>query len=381
MMKKMTDIARAASFPILVGSVEEKDSYFTVPNILYSADEFRDLSAEAKILYARLRNRTCLSVENGWKDAEGKIYVYYTIKAIMKDLGCGNKKAGQLLAELDDCHGIGLISRVRQGLGKPDRIYVQDCYRDSGDHCTVAPDDPEAEAGDGEIVKDGAGEACSKTSSLPVKACPDDLSERVNVTFQGEDVSRDDFSGCTDHISGGSEKKGADLPECHTNYINPIVSDHHTGEYESMVAVPVAAPVSVSVSEEDRTDGWDRTEEYRACRAYFEEQCCADLLRRNDPMHRDMVSEILDIIVDTCCSRKEFFRVRGEDVPAGVVRSRLMKLNYDHIRYVMERMNANTTDIRNIRQYLLTALFNSVSTIENYYRAQANHDMYGGGAD
>ena len=68
-----------------------------------------------------------LSVKNSWIDADGKVFIYYPRQNIMDALTCGNKKAGQLLAELDDCHGIGLITRIHQGLGKPDKIYVHKC--------------------------------------------------------------------------------------------------------------------------------------------------------------------------------------------------------------------------------------------------------------
>ena len=66
-------------------------------------------------------------MKSGWVDDEGKVFIYYTVENIMEAMTCGNKKAGTLLAELDDKRGIGLISRVRQGLGKPDRIYVHKC--------------------------------------------------------------------------------------------------------------------------------------------------------------------------------------------------------------------------------------------------------------
>lgn len=79
------------------------------------------------MLYGLLLDRMQLSLKNSWMDKEGKVFIYYTIESIMQALSCGNKKAGNLLAELDDKRGIGLITRVRQGLGKPDRIYVHKC--------------------------------------------------------------------------------------------------------------------------------------------------------------------------------------------------------------------------------------------------------------
>jgi hypothetical protein len=89
---------------------------------MFSDPELRKLSAEAKLLYGLLLDRMGLSIKNEWLDKENHVYIYYTVDEIKDALGCGNKKAGALLAELDDKKGIGLITRVRQGLGRPDRI-------------------------------------------------------------------------------------------------------------------------------------------------------------------------------------------------------------------------------------------------------------------
>lgn len=83
-------------------------------------------------------------------------------------------------------------------------------------------------------------------------------------------------------------------------------------------------------------------------------------------------------MLDTVCSTKPIIRVGGDDKPAEVVKSQLLKLDYTHIEFVLECMQQNTTRIRNIRQYLLTTLYNAPSTISSYYSALVNHDMYGG---
>ena len=84
------------------------------------------------------------------------------------------------------------------------------------------------------------------------------------------------------------------------------------------------------------------------------------------------------IMVETVCAKRKFTRVAGSDFPHEVVKSRLLKLNCDHVRFVMDCMRQNTTKIRNIKQYLLAALFNAPTTMSNYYTSLVNHDMYGG---
>lgn len=103
-----------------------------------------------------------------------------------------------------------------------------------------------------------------------------------------------------------------------------------------------------------------------------------DILRQEAGPYADDLDEIVEIMVETVCARRKFTRVAGSDFPHEVVKSRLLKLNCEHIRFVMDCMRQNTTKIRNIKQYLLAALFNAPTTIGNYYTALVNHDMYGG---
>ena len=104
-----------------------------------------------------------------------------------------------------------------------------------------------------------------------------------------------------------------------------------------------------------------------------------DILCQDRKLRRNDLDEIVEIMVDTVCANKPFIRVSGEDKPADVVKSRLLKLDSGHIQFVLDCMNENTTKVRNIRQYLLAALYNAPVTISNYYTSLVNHDMYGGG--
>ncbi len=102
-----------------------------------------------------------------------------------------------------------------------------------------------------------------------------------------------------------------------------------------------------------------------------------DILLENNPYDREQLAEILEILVDTVCSTKKYIRVAGSDYPAEVVRSRLLKLNAHHIEFVISCFKENTTKIRNVKQYLLTSLYNAPVTIDSYYSALVQHDLYG----
>ena len=117
----------AYAFPFHYGQEAESYTFYRVPKILFTAEAFDHLSTDAKLLYGILLDRMQLSVKNHWIDEDGKVFIYYPRQNIMDALTCGNKKAGQLLAELDERNGIGLITRIHQGLGKPDKIYVHKC--------------------------------------------------------------------------------------------------------------------------------------------------------------------------------------------------------------------------------------------------------------
>lgn len=104
-----------------------------------------------------------------------------------------------------------------------------------------------------------------------------------------------------------------------------------------------------------------------------------DILREDNTVNRDQLDEIAELIVDTVCSARKTIRIAGDDYPAEVVKSRFLKLDSSHVQYVIDCMKNNTTYVRNIKKYLLAALYNAPATINNYYSSLVQHDLYGGG--
>lgn len=100
-----------------------------------------------------------------------------------------------------------------------------------------------------------------------------------------------------------------------------------------------------------------------------------DLLVSDHPGDEDTLAGYVEMMVEVCCSRKDFIRISGEDIAAGVVKSQFLKLNRDHIDYVLTCMNNNPTLIRNIKAYTLAALYNAPNTIGQYYASLVSHDM------
>lgn len=122
--------------------------------------------------------------------------------------------------------------------------------------------------------------------------------------------------------------------------------------------------------------GYDTTEAYRnLIKENIEYEILAGRLKGDAAM----LDEIVDLITETVCTQKSSFVIAGDVFPSEIVKSKLLKLNSEHIEYVIACMKSNTSKVRNIKKYLLAALFNAPSTMDSYYTARVNHDLYGGG--
>ena len=282
----------------------EQFSFLRVPKILLQNDTFKGISAEAKLLYSILFDRTELSNRNGWRDDQDRVYIIFTIAEITESMNCGNKKAIQLLDELE--HKAGLIERKRQGLGKPNLIYVKSFYR------TV-----------------------DKYGERHFLKCQNDTSESVKAT-------------------------SLEVSESHSNKTNDKKTDLNDTD-----------PSFLPGRESKRNDAYAQYE------AYFREELEIPILIQGNRTEKETLEGILDLLAETCSSRRKTIRIAGDDKPIEIVKGRLMKLNSLHIQYVLDCLKENTTYVRDMKQYLLTTLFNAPVTIDSYYQARVNHDMYG----
>ena len=288
-------------FDYFYGAQAEQFSFYRVPKVLFTKEQFRQMSAEAKILYGIMLDKLDLSVKNKWGDEKGRVYIIYTIEQIMADMNCADQKATKLLDELEK--KCGLIERKRQGLGKPNLIFLKNFI----------------------------------------------------TGVEGSMMAR--IQNRENHDSGAVNITIADYPKSrgiNTNHNNTENSDIN--------------PIQSGFDE----DGISERNEYER---YFRESLSIDVLLRENLGEEESILGILDLMVDVCCSKRSVIRIAGDDKPLAVVKSRFMKLNEEHIRYVLKCLSENTTRVRNIRQYLLTALYNAPATIRPFYQAWVNNDM------
>ena len=104
-----------------------------------------------------------------------------------------------------------------------------------------------------------------------------------------------------------------------------------------------------------------------------------DILTQNAQLDKARLDELVELMVDTVCSKRQTIRIAGDDYPVEVVKSRFLKLTASHIEYILDRMRENTTYVRNIKKYLLAALYNAPVTMDSYYTSLVSHDLYGRG--
>ena len=122
----------------------------------------------------------------------------------------------------------------------------------------------------------------------------------------------------------------------------------------------------------------EATDAYSVYEEIIKDNIEYDYLVQDRHLDRDRIEEILALILETVCTKRRTIRIAGDDHPAELVKAKFMKLNSEHIRFVLDCMQENTTKIRNIKQYMKAALFNAPSTIGSYYTSLVSHDMYGG---
>lgn len=133
-------------------------------------------------------------------------------------------------------------------------------------------------------------------------------------------------------------------------------------------------PANAAQPTKEKTDriGYDEVETYRQI---IKENIDYDVLSVNLNRDAAMLDEIVDLMTETVCTQKASLVIAGDTYPAAIVKSKLLKLTSEHIEYVIDCMRENTSDIRNIKKYLLAALFNAPSTIDSYYTTKVHHDM------
>ena len=155
------------------------------------------------------------------------------------------------------------------------------------------------------------------------------------------------------------------------------LSSTHSIPFHSLNPLPFAQGEAATPPERKRTEAKSNNA-VEIYREIIKDNIEYDHLIQNCKIDKDRLDEIVDLMLETVCTARKTIRIAGDDYPAELVKSKFMKLNSSHIEFILDCMRENTTKVRNMKHYLKAVLFNAPSTIDSYYTALVNHDLYGG---
>ena len=326
-------------FDYFRGIEAEQYTFYRIPKVLFTAECFRSLSCEAKVLYGLLLDRMGLSIKNRWFDEEDRVYIIFTVEELAELLNCGTQKVVRLLKELDVKSGIGLIEKKRLGLGKPNVIYVKNFMIQ--ELTRAEKQDLEAETLENTLNGENHN------------------SRNVKITIQ--ESAKSQFKNSENHHSRIVKSDIPEYPKSQSN--NTEYSDIEHNENQSI----------------DLSEG-DVMERKKHYRNMVQEQIYYKSLIQNPRYQKNEVDELVELTVEVLMLPDDrMIWIAGDEKPAILVKDRFQMLNDAHFEYVLDSMKRNTGKVQNVKNYLLTSLYNAPLTMEHYYRLAVNHDLYGGG--
>lgn len=321
-------------FDYYYGIEAEQFTFVRVPKVLFTDKEhFGGLSNEAKLLYGLLLERMSLSRKNNWIDKHNRVYIIFPVEEIEESLDVGHEKALNLLKELDDQSGIGLVRKKRRGLGLPSILYVKNFIVKVEQDTDRVPTSRSTENGIQEVGKTNFKKSENQTSENPKNR----LLEVRNSDSNNIDINNTDMSYTYDQS------------------INP----------------PRAGFQNFSPGADGLIDGIDRSTVEEEVKKQIEYDC---LISHPDSSVVQMAEEIKDLMVDVLCGERSVVS-EGKRVSEETAKAAYRKITFDHIQYVMKSLVSYPDKISRIDRFLTTSLLNSVYTLMNSTFAGFEHNM------
>ena len=309
------------------GNEADQYTFYRLPKALFMNNRYKDLSDGAKILYGLMLDRMGLSIKNRWLDEQDRVYIIFTLEDVQEFMNCQHGKAVKILAELDTDKGVGLIERVKQGQGKPAIIYVL------------------------KFIHNAEVQTSENRKSRPPETQNPGLPKNGNQDFRNSAANKNELSN-------------NDFNETDCNNINsfPLRS----------------TPPAKNAGTERKGTEAKQSQAFEIYREIIKENLEYDFVIDRYKHDKERIDGIVDLILETVCTSRKTIRISGDDFPAEVVKSKFLKLDSQHLEFVLDCMKNNTTEIRNIKKYMLAVLFNAPSTIDSYYTSLVAHDMASG---
>lgn len=416
------------TYDYFYGAQAEQFTFYRLPKVLITDPRFKKVSSDAKILYGVMLERMSLSMKNQWIDEQNRVYIIFTLEDIMDTFACGERKAGYLLSELDTKTGIGLVEKKRQGLGKPNLLYLknfivkeeitaEDMQVQSGKILQVC-DSRDREGGmksgweeyplSAEDTMKSTGNEKNRTQSgtilqvqnriiqpfspehsgvIPFGSIEEsqnygDLKERKNQNAQLQ-------SGKNMQVQSGTNMRIQSGKNVQVQSgTNMLIQSGKNVQLQSSTNAQVKSGRKLPVNNinNNNTDLSKKESIYPSIRSSPEEiNACREIIKKNIGYgyiradcvwkEEEYLDELVELMVETVCIVEDPIKIGGKLYPYELVKQRFLKLEESHIRYILNSLHDNTTKVKNIRGYLLTSLMNASLTISHAYQAEVNYDL------
>ena len=321
-------------FDYYYGVEAEQFTFVRVPKVLFTDKEhFGGLSNEAKLLYGLLLERMSLSRKNNWIDAHNRVYIIFPIDEIAEIMGVCHEKALNILKELDEQNGIGLVKKKRRGLGLPTILYVKNF-----------------------IVK---GE--QNTDRVPT-------SRSTENEFQ--EVGKTDIKKSENQTSENPKNRLLEVRNLDSNNID-INNTDMSYTFDQSINLPRTGFQNFSPGADGLIDEIDRNTVEEEVKKQIDYDC---LISHPDSSVVQMAEEIKDLMVDVLCGERSVVS-EGKRVSEETAKAAYRKITFDHVQYVMKSLVSYPDKISRIDRFLTASLFNSVYTLTNSTFAGFEYDM------
>lgn len=314
-------------FDYFYGNEAEQFTFYRIPKVLVSSPQFKKVSDSAKLLYGLMLDRMSLSVRNGWFDEQNRAYIFFTVKDIMELMCCATEKATKITAELDSEKGIGLIERVKQGQGKPAKIYLKKFISDDEDYSK----------------KSRVSEIENQDFGKPKTQTFENRNSRVS-TVESADFRK---SKCNNTDNNYTEFNDTDLSN-----INPINSD-----------------IPENIKPRERL-----IDRYNKTIIQIKEQIDYDsLVNTNDA---EIINNIVNVMADVMLLDIPYYEIEGNKISTDYVRLRYSQITYESLDAFLIEFSTIYYKINNPKAYLTTALYNVALTAGTALSNRVKNDMY-----
>lgn len=321
-------------FDYYYGAESEQFSFVRVPRVLFTDKEhFDNLSNEAKLMYGLLLERMSLSRKNNQIDKHNRVYIIFPVEEIEESLDVGHEKALNLLKELDDQSGIGLVKKKRRGLGLPSILYVKNF-----------------------IVK---GE--QNTDRVPT-------SRSTENEFR--EFGKTDFKKSENQTSENPKNRLLEVRKSDSNNID-INNTDMSYTYDQSIARSQAGIQNFSPGADGFIDAIERSTVEEKVKKQIDYDC---LISHPDSSVVQMAEEIKALMVDVLCGERSVVS-EGKRVSEETAKAAYRKITFDHVQYVMKSLVSYPDKISRIDRFLTVSLFNSVYTLTNSTFAGFKYDM------